>query len=406
MAIKRINRSAFMERSFRSAEEVLRYIDKLKQETDELCRVARQQIRLLSSVTLDIAGDGPRYNSPVGKAGAPEKIVVEDMEKFRSNYSVAAEMQERLEELNVIQAELEMKFGDNSSARMGSTVMKATAQLQLIRTKLQQELREVLDTLQHLAHAKVPESFKKFTQGLYDAVSKGLNYEDVQQQLFIHEHEGAITFSYYLKLINPRDLNDKLWTHGLYIVTSAVFRQKSTDRYVTVLQQFAPPGRFLLGRPISSGKQALEIISQLLERDNFANSLGRLPLENILDTKRIGTDSFRKQFKHADQITKLTIDEDSLVFHLSKSVTDEAVVQQIQKQLHVELQGLKARTNVNVRSTIVNEKPRKIAVTFTRGGGEAAVTVNDIRFLGDRFGVTPGTLKKVVDVLNGDNGRI
>jgi hypothetical protein len=145
----------------------------------------------------------------------------------------------------------------------------------------------------------------------------------------------------------------------------------------------------------------VKAISELLDLEDFATSLGTVPLSTQLnkDPSQIS----QNMFSYKEFIKKVDIDVDSITFQLRPGTTKE-VVDEIKYPLYTEVKTL-FRNSRQVKLRMAINGTKSITFTIVNVAQRGEVSRHDAEFLSDKFGLNDSQLRKVVNILNeGERG--
>ena len=400
--VKRVVRS-IMGSNFRYIEDVTRALKDISEELDALADMARRdraqlatvwQIKSNVDIKIDLDTDdlpGPKNSPDLKSLG----LKTEDMEAMKKNHMVVQETFNRFNDLINIENEFEQKFGDYEEAPA------VIANIRRIRMKAQETLDDAMNFLQAIARGAMPKAMKGFISLFTKLVKEGIQYKNGNLYTYVHEKDGMIIFSQYYHL---KDLTDDDGRHypNKFIVVSYRLGGKATGTpfYINVLDQYQPPGDIDLVRGVSNVKQAQHVLSILLEQDRFATSLGRLPLEKVLNPESLKPSMFQYQ----EYISNIKVEDgtnDTLQFVLKPEVKDENMVHTIASQLYIEMSGQLARRGVKIamRPT-TSTSPYTIRMVFVSKSGQPRVMADDLEHLKDRFDLDNADINAMINIIN------
>lgn len=375
--------------NFRFLDDALRAIEKIGKEVDELLGLQKQYIRqtaaMVLTVNLPSVKNSPKI--PEDKAG---NIKLVGMEKLRKNYAVVRDLWETKESLDLMETKIRQAFTGKDV-----NTEKAVAELAKLKRKVEIGLNEAFSFLKNLADTNLPAKLASFNQATFSILEKSIAYETSTAYSYVYEVEGDLCFSTYVQLAKVID-DDGTYYPELYVVTS--YRTGSEiSLYIGVLTTFVPPSSRLMMKKVASVKETVRALNILLSLDNFATSIGSLPVAMLLKSPTID----KGLFLYQQFILSIRIEEDQVVFTLKPEVTDKAMADKIINQIYVDFKGVVRKTNAKVSMAIKKAKKCFVLSFYFRTQNDSLMaTEDDLSFLKDRFQLSDTTLKDVVKVIN------
>jgi len=404
---------------FRYLDDAVRYLEQLTEETRDTDQIIRQvqkslayllkpkanvQAALVQAAQMEFVIDDDDNDKDAAKRRRNQKkkinpdlikkIVVPNLSKLKDNYALAEDLYEKHRTLEAMQTQLAMQFPD----RRGEAYDNAMASLKTLTDKVGAQLKTVLGFLSDVAEEHVPNEFKKYMNAVSAEVSEHVLFEDSNLFLYVHiDEEGELVFTYYLMLINATN-DEGATTPHLYI--SIQWKVTANEVEVQVNHEYEAPNALLKsgGTGVESAGEAVKAISHLLELEDFATSLGTIPLSQQLRKPSAQIDP--NIFSYKEFIGKLTVDDDKLVFSLRKGVSKDQA-KEIAYQLYQEVKQLiKNSRGAKLKVTYTN---KEIAFTIISVAQGTDISTYDAQFLQERFGLTDQQLRKVITIINQAN---
>jgi hypothetical protein len=398
---------------FRYIDDVSRFLENMSDEvddTDKLIKVYQTQLAYLkkpkdlvaaalvkaAEMEMTITQDGGKKTRLKRKIPTDiEKIVVPNVEKLKDQYALSEDLYEKHRTLEAVEAQISMQFPD----RRGEAYEATIAALNTLKAKVAKQLKTVLGFLNEVAAKHVPKTFEKYIDAVRQEVQEHVLFEDSNLFLYVSvTPEGHLAFTYYLMLVNATNDEGEV-TPQLYISVQWIVGETLS---IQLNPEYELPGQLLKsgGTEVDSVGEAVKAISELLAMEDFATSLGTVPLSTQL--RKPASELKPEMFSYKDFIQKLDVDNDKLVFKLRKGV-DEEQAEEIAKALFMEVKSLFR----NSRSAKIKMKFSPQQVEFmvhnVAKGGE--VSSHDAEFLVEKFGISEQQLRKVINVLNNPKGK-
>lgn len=398
---------------FRYIDDVKRFLDDLEEEVDDtgkLIKVYQTQLAFLkkpkdwigaslvkaAEMEMTISQD-PGKRTNLKRKIDPEltKVVVPNVKKLEKQYALSEDLYEKHRTLEAAEAQIAMQFPD----RRGEAYEGVMASLNTLKSKVAEQLKTVLGFLNEVAEKHVPKTFEKYIDAVRQEVQEHVLFESSSLFLYVSTTpEGQIVFTYYLMLINATNDEGEV-TPQLYISVQWIVTEGIT---IQINPEYELPGQLLKegGTEVASVGEAVKAISDLLTLEDFATSLGTVPLSTLL--RKPSSELKPEMFTYKDFVSKLEVDNDQLVFKLRKGL-DKQQVDEIAKALFMEVKSLFK----NSRTAKIRMKPSTSQIAFyvvnIAQGGE--VSTHDADFLVEKFGISEQQLRKIVSLLNSPRGK-
>lgn len=394
---------------FRYVDDVTRFLDKMNEEVDELASMVHVQQKalaflqspkenvqaaLLKAATFEfnVSPEAGEKRSHLKRKIDPDipKIVVPNIDKLKNQYALSENLYEKHRLLESVETQLALQFPD----RGGEGYQNAAGALKALKDKVGEKLKEVLGFLNEIAAKHVPRTFKRYMEAIALEVQEHVAFEDSKVFLYVSATpEGELAFTYYLMLIGATNDEGKVTPH-LYISVQWVV---GSSINVQVNHEYELPNQLLRegGTDVGSVGEAVKAISHLLDLEDFATSMGTVPLATQLrmDPSTIN----QTMFTFKDIISKIDIDSEKLVFKLRPGLEKEQI-KEIGYALYPEVKELfkgSRKTKLRMSST-----SKQIEFQVINVAERGAVHFQDAEFLQQRFGLNDSQLRKVVELLN------
>lgn len=372
-----------------SLDDVTRNLKKLSTRVRELLKLQTNLENQLavhaSGMFLEITPTAVKDSPPLDVSKA-DQVKIKNIDKLRKNYTVLKELFAAKTELEVMEIKLKTTFRDKKPE-------KALNEIGALKKEVSEGITRAFSFISDLAKSHIPPVLEKFSNGISSALSKSILYKEGRVFTYVFENEGDLLFTIYHLLKNVEDDKGRLFPE-LYL--TATYRTGNEPQmFVGIQHNFAPPSKDLLMKKVKNLKDALLAYNHLLELDDVSNTLGNLPLQVLLDPKTISRD----RFSFRDQVSKISIDEREIVFHLRSTAVDnlDVITAQLFKELNVLQRSKNAKLRMSPRKT---KNGALVAFRFVMSDNSPPVNESDLEFLKDRFNIDQDTLKNVVRVIN------
>ena len=413
MPIKTIDASAYVSKTSvlelvaaeKKPSDYMRLLKKLDLEVQDLARAADAHIRALGSVEL-IMPNGTVYvpkSSPQALVRKPTYLKIPNEKQLRQQYDVVMELHEKSRSLDLISAELSVKYGEDSPDGAAGAAKKAHAYIQVIRANVDRALNTAAAFLTKMAKQHQPTKFEELNVSLARALARGLNYDSVTTYLYVYPNrDGGFVFVCYFRLMKVRDENGKI-TNELFVVSSSSPDAAGEMNFkLTTMLNFLAPGKFALGKSIQYKKPSdinnvKKILGYLLDMDNVANDYARVPWRDLL---RPNSQITKQSFTLDVLVESLEADDDTMTFTFNSSVDSLDKASKLAAELSTELTVLVKNTKARQRMSIFEEEGRfKASFFFVRPQG-FAVNNDDLAFLKDRFSLDSDAIDLIRSTIN------
>lgn len=398
---------------FRYIDDVARFLDKMQEEVSEnesLIKVQQKNLAYLqrpnekvqsfltkAAMQFMIHDDdesGPK--SHLKRKIDPEltKIVVPNVKNLQSQYGLSEQLYEQYRTLEAVETQVAMQFPDRTGKQYNDTM----GSIRKLKKQVGDQLKTVLGFLNEVAAKHVPKSFQKYMQAVVQEVQEHVLFEDSDVFLYVSTTaEKELVFTYYLMLKNATNDEGQVTPH-LYISLQWIV---GAEVSVHVNHEYELPNQLLGGNgtAVGSAGEAVSAISDLLSLEDFATSLGTVPLSTQL--RKDPSTLNPGMFTYKSFISKVSVDNDVLTFKLKPGVTQDSL-RDIAYALFQEVKQLFRR----VKGTKLKMTPSKKEISFkvVNVAPEGEVSIHDAEFLVDKFGLNQQQVRKVVDILNKGEG--
>lgn len=390
---------------FRYLDDAMRFVESLSKEIDELTQVVKVQQRLLAktmfvkkpiTAAMEFDLTAPR--------GAPKshlkykidptltKVEIPDKQKLASQYNLMEELYEKHRTLEMAENQIKAQFAKENR---GEAFDAAIAGIRQLKDKIDKAMKETFQFLNKVASDHVPKEFMKYRTAVCQEIEKHVPFESNDQFLYVSvDDAGNIVFTNYVMLINAANEDGQIAPH-LYISIQWIVGGKVT---VQVNHEFEAPAQLLRegGEVVSSVSEAVRAISHLLELEDFATSLGTVPLAVMLKMEPGQIDL--KRFEYNTFIDKVRVDEGAITFIMRPEA--EKLYQQIAYQLFEELKVMVRNSRTARWRMDLRKKPTEITFVLKSAAQEGEVSIYDAEWMRSKFGISDGQLRKIVHVIN------
>ena len=398
--------------NFRYMQDAQRFLQDMNKEVDEARQLLKKQQQMLgaslaalrvtaATMVFDLTPtSGKEQRSLLRKMKHkidPEltNVVVPNMKKLQSQYSMAEDFYEKLRGLEQAETQVQMSFHD----RRGPEYTALMRQFQVLKEKVQNALKDCLQFLSDVAHKHVPETFQKYVDMVAELVNEHVIFRDSQTFMYVSvDKEGNLVFTAYLMLQDVANDEGQVAPH-LYVSIQWVLSKEPTVS-VDLNHEYEVPNKLLgQGEVVGSVGEAVRAISTLLDMENYSSALGVVPLAIQMNVDP--TTIHPNMFEYRDVISKIMVDEHTLSFKLRPEINKKEVITEIAAQIYKELKALmKTR---NVRLTMKTEKlgdETVLMFTIVRIAEGGELNEFDVEWLRDKFKLNQTQLRKIANIIN------
>lgn len=393
--------------SFRYLEDAVKAINQISEKVGELFQVFKAKKKMLAALITANREEFSINYKPRKKdqkhIPVPSKVVIpEGINKLKSQYALLEDLNEQYQALDAIGAQIEIQFRDNRD------LAKAKAELTRAKVKIQDQMKEIFAFLHSIAKAHVPDSFQLYIDAINYELSSNVPFAKSQQFLYVNSSDhGSIVFTNYTVLEDAANADGELAT--LYVAIQWDMGNKLNKSQIQVFldHDFELPAKLQrggTGTNVSTVQDAVRVISNLLELENFSSSLGIIPLSLRLKMDPSALKS--ELFSYKEYISSVKADDqDSSITFVTRrnSGVNDALAEKIALQLFVEVRGMISRSpNAKMRKRITKANGQ-YHIKFTMHGIAQGSQMNltELEFLRDRFGLNGAQLRRVARILQG-----
>ena len=334
---------------FRNLREFLRYLDSIRDKTEDDIKLLQSYERVFSSIrrqtlaargefTINVDGPGdsaaPRTKKP-SKGMHIDSVSLRNIEALQQNFVVVERLNDQLEVLRSLRSQLQYSFQQDKQYATSLTAIETDIR------NIQAAIKKAYAFVNRVAKTKLPLKFKEMIDYLKEAIVNMLwnRHESSSERLFIDTYDAqgtqVIRFTHYLqltKLVNDSDYTyDDYWFVVVCEIHNVGDKAEATFSVDTSLV-FETPGK-IRGHKFSTTNEAMELIEGMLEADSFSEVLVDTPLN-------IGKSDFDiDRLKSYEFITDVEIIDDRIVVKLNSKVT-QANLEKVHKKIHAELRSL------------------------------------------------------------------
>lgn len=403
---------------FRYLEDVRKFLNQLGRELDESSQVLVQQQKtlgasllaakpsVLKAIVFDVTPtDNARQREQLKTVRtkidpALTKVVVPNIKKLQSQYNLAEDLYEKYRTVEQVETTLTMSF----ATRKGDQYARTMAEVQALKTKIQDQLKLCFAFLNEVAAKHVPQQFMDYVDALAALIEDHVIFKSYQSFLYVSvDPEGDLVFTNYLMLEQVANDEGSIAPH-LYVSVQWVLAKVSTIS-VDLNYEYEVPNKLIgSGELVGSVGDAAKAVATMLELENFSSALGVVPL--ALQLKVDPTSLDPSMFSYQDFISKVIVEENTISFKLRREASSSETVTEIGAQLYKELKVLMKPKGVRLtmkQTKIAGVYVLIFVIVKVSEGGE--FNQYDMEFMRDKFGLNTQALRKIVQIINRSDSK-
>jgi hypothetical protein len=399
---------------FRSLQEVINHLKAIKVRVDDIdglmkhyeLQFSKANPKMAAKAASEIifeVNPGAGGKGGVRKPKGPkitldkiDKVVIPRIETLRKNFILVDELSDKVDELDKLYNQVSVSF---RSVRGGGDMLKSIKTLQRATSS---KLQDALAFLNSVGERHVPTLFRQIVEATMAYVQPELDFKSHKTLVYAYEKGEDLAFAVYIQLNDLTDDAGETYPK-FYIVFNCVLAATGKDQvtptyYLTVMHDFATPGKYGLGKKISNPADASQALGLMLEMENVNTGIGVMP--HNLDPAKVNKGKFRSGAK----VSAIKVDPNTLTFELLKGVK-AAEANEIAKTLYVDVKGMLTHIKGAKLKIKVTSEAGRIVVKFTLTNlaKENQVSLDDVDFLRDNFGLDDAKLRKVIQIMNDES---
>ena len=338
-------------RKARSLNDVLSIVSQIEKEYHKNVAVVDE---LAESISAEIVMDGRKRNPAsvkVTKYVAPKSV------ELKKHWDVINSMYDSVMELDAAEAVMKQSFAGNKKT---APALKA---LQALKADIDEKLNHAFDAINSIAEKHLPYDLQKMSDKVVSTLLDHLNpksYKDISRQVYVAPVDKAMHFSVYITVDALKTESGFVFDQYNFVLTGVVDQQGNIEYFLTSIPDFKSPGRFPLGKQVSSTQDAQKRIDILLAHNDFLLTQDKLSLP--FDEQRAKTSGMT----NLKNVENVAIKDDDIIVTLSPTVKTDKVLENTIIDIMARLNGLvggNAR-NKTLFTYKVTTKAGKKVVTF------------------------------------------
>lgn len=274
----------------RSLGDVLDIVSEIAYEFKNKSAIVKRLVASLSAgeMTFDARGDTETTKGIKSKPKLVDETYIAPKAALLKKHSdVINHLYENVLELDASIAMIKQSFAGNKH------VPEAIRGIKKLASSIDALLEEAFSALDAIAHKHRPAKLAKFVDtlksNLIDMLPASM-YEDIQQNVYVVQDptdDSLFHYCQYFGLMGLKNLQGYKYDQYHIIITAIVAQDGTMEFHVNGLPNFKIPGKYPLGKAVTTLEQARKHIGMLLEHNNFVVDFEKLPMP--LDTQRAKT---------------------------------------------------------------------------------------------------------------------
>lgn len=364
-------------RKVRSLNDVLEIIEDIRKDSEEDEKTAKKLYVSLSAgkgdevieiSRLGVPGKKRKIKTNVRRTKIDFSSMVKDFKAppksaIEKHLAVLQRLYDNAKELEAVEAMLKQSFAGVKNQRDALNSVKT------LRQTVDSSIRTALNALNKVASKHVPSELVKLrdhlTSFLLDNIPES-QYDDMGFIEYVSLGErGEIHIAVYVEIENLKNSNGYVFDEYIIILTGVVDARGNIAYFVNALPDFRVPGKYALGKQITSENEMEQRVSMLLAHNDIITKYDRAPMPITSD------EVTKRGFSAIKGVVKATVADDSLYLQVGK--LDKKTEAQVVKDTIVLLnQVMKRRKDANIswKSVTRNGKRYLKFILYFKPGSE------------------------------------
>jgi len=395
---------------FRSLEEIRKRIkeldDQFRVDTQLVDRTEKALAKVVKAAevraaedfkirVMDISGDGKNKRKKMTLNLDFPVVKVPNVKELMHSYELAERLSEQYKYVMNLENEVRMNF---SNVNKHTAVESTMGSLQKLKSAIEKDLKRLFATLNSVAQGHAPKAYLEFVEALATELTENrhIDCDEVKTMTYAAmakpEDGGSLVFAGYIILTNAVSDEGKV-APTLYVVIKWTV---TGNVEIFVEHEFVAPSLLRGGITVENLREATKAVADQLSLEGFSSQIGNLPVSMQIKHPESGLSP--NLFSAAPYISKVTADEDELVFVLKPAGVK--LIDEIKTQLFLEVKSMLKRK----RGTAVRMKTQgnQLVFTFTGLDSSGGLHPHDLDFLGDKYKLNISQLRKIANIVNGE----
>lgn len=313
-------------RKARSLNDLLAIVDQIQKEYKKNEGVVDELAESISNE--EIVMDGRKRTPGTVKV---VKYIVPKPTELKKHWAVINSMYDSIMELDAAEAVMKQSFAANKKT---PAALKA---LRDLKADVNEKLNNAFDAINNIAEKHLPYEMQKMSDKVVSFLIDHLNpksYKNMYRQVYVAPIDKTMHFSVYVTVEGLKTESGFVFDQYNFVLTGVVDQSGVVEYYLTSLPDFKSPGRFPLGKQVTSIPDAQKRVDILLAHNDFLLTNDKLPLP--FDEERAKTSGMT----NLKNVENVAIKDDDIIVTLVPEAKTEKVVQNTVADVLARLNGL------------------------------------------------------------------
>lgn len=268
----------------RSLKELWSTITEIASEINSSKRVVNKLVQSLSAdIDINHNGNQPRP-TPSGRPKIKVEWKAPKITDIKENSEVANKLQDNIDDLTNAIALVKQSFTGKKQA-------EAIKAMEALRNEAVDQLAKAYQVLSDTALRHMPTKARDMLDSVISEVIDLIpnkSYTGLSEDVYLvpnPEEKGSFLLCMYVSIRNIKNEAGFAYKEYHIVLTGVLSTSGEIEYFINAFPNFKSPGRYPLGKEVSSAKAAAQRIAILLAHHNFVLEHDRLPMP--VDTKRV-----------------------------------------------------------------------------------------------------------------------
>lgn len=276
----------------------------------------------------EIVMDGRNRNPSTVKV---VKYVAPKPAELKKHWAVINSMYDSIMELDAAEAVMKQSFAGNKKT---PAALKA---LRDLKADVNEKLNHAFDAINNIADKHIPYEMQKMSDKVISFLIDHLNpksYKNMYRQVYVAPVDKAMHFSVYVTVEGLKTESGFVFDQYNFVLTGVVGQDGTIEYFLTSIPDFKSPGRFPLGKQVTSIPDAQKRVDILLAHNDFLLTNDKLPLP--FDEERAKTSGMT----NLKNVENVAIKNDDIIVTMSPEVKTDKVLENTIIDVMARLNGL------------------------------------------------------------------
>lgn len=276
----------------------------------------------------EIVMDGRNRNPSTVKV---VKYVAPKPAELKKHWAVINSMYDSIMELDAAEAVMKQSFAGNKKT---PAALKA---LRDLKADVNEKLNHAFDAINNIADKHIPYEMQKMSDKVISFLIDHLNpksYKNMYRQVYVAPVDKAMHFSVYVTVEGLKTESGFVFDQYNFVLTGVVGQDGTIEYFLTSIPDFKSPGRFPLGKQVTSIPDAQKRVDILLAHNDFLLTNDKLPLP--FDEERAKTSGMT----NLKNVENVAIKNDDIIVTMSPEVKTDKVLENAIIDVMARLNGL------------------------------------------------------------------